>query len=153
MQTSTAVNLAALPLAPIRDPKDPVYSVVLAYKAEKVQIMQADDMIIESLTALGMASKQTFQPNQVGVEKGNRGTQGVNTLACKILASDILGVGWSNDATRHACCIRAKPGCSEIEDRWFDIVQVYRRPSRAEDVRHGRRACCILGRVHIARAR
>ena len=116
MQLDTAINLAERPLAPVTDAADPIYSVVLAYKAERVQIVQANDMIEEGLYALGMASKQTFLPKQVGVEPGNRGTQGVNALAVQILASDILGVGWSTDATRHACCIRARPGCTAIQD-------------------------------------
>lgn len=116
MQVQAVIDLAKRPLAPVTDENDPILSVVLAFKKESIQIVQANDMIAENLIDLGMATMQKFLPEEVGVEPGNRGTQGVNALAVEILAADILSVGWSNDATRHACCIRAKPGCSDIED-------------------------------------
>ena len=112
----TGAALADRPLKAVTDQADAIYSVVLAYRSEQVQIVQANDMLEESLTALGLASKQQLAPRQVGIEPSNRGTAGVNALAVQILASDILEVGWSMDATRHACCIREKPDSTRIND-------------------------------------
>ena len=103
-------------LSEITNPSDPIFKVISDYKNERIQIVQAADILLELLKTRGLAEELILHPKSVGIHPGNRDQEGVNALAVHILAADILECGWSQEATRHACCIRERPGSRAIHD-------------------------------------
>ena len=99
----------------VMDPTDEVRMIIDSFEAERLGLVQAADLIEVALKAKGLLQRMSIPPTLVGVDPGNRDSEGVNALECASLASDICEVGWSWKACSHASCVEQQPGTSDTE--------------------------------------
>lgn len=69
------------------------------------RVVATVDSVVNQLMELGLAYKVRLPPSWVGVHPTNRGGYGVSQTEVHALGAEILRMGWSWEACRHAICI------------------------------------------------
>ena len=91
-----------------------ITSLIDAYEADgRNLINNLIDDILKVLIDQGLAYRQRFKPQFVGVHKCNRGGTGLISSTMQALLDFIVRNGWSNRAVSRASAFEVKPGSQE----------------------------------------
>ena len=123
--------------------------VLAAVTSGATGLVAGADKIDEIAIDRGLCRVMKIDPRVMGVDIGNRGGEGVNTLEVALLASDIVEDGWSWGMVSHATCIEERPGASVLQEFNEKLVAgTDLAPVEPDSIKYGSLSCghtnCIL---------
>ena len=99
-----------------------IKGLIADYEASgRTDINSLIDPILKTLVDYGLAFKQRFKPEFVGVHPANRGGTGLVASSMQSLLEFILINGWSWRMVLRACAFEIKPGSAK-EQRFNEAI-------------------------------